>query len=1135
MKHLGRIFWPRRKSDVTLHTPDWFKKIGKNMPASPCRLKTTLLEMFMKIIRWSILSLILMSIAPTFGAEVFLPRYPALSPDGQTVVFCFQGDLWSVSSEGGQARRLTAHEAYDAYPVFSPDGGQLAFASNRYGDEDIFLMPIQGGAPTRLTYASSTDRPGAYSPDGQTIYFASRRLFDFPMGAQIQQVPVSGGTPTRLVDIFGDEVATHDGSTFIIAEGRVKQSRLYYRGSYQRELYSWTEGSDPQTLTENRGYDRNPMVAPDGRIFWIGDQNESKLPNIYTMNADGSGKKAVTNFTEDGVRSASLGAGGKTIVIERGTSLYLVDAAGGEPKLLNILVADDAIENPVIIQNKTANATELAISSDGEEYAMIIEGEIVLVSRELGGRATVAVPGPWREMNISFRPGSADTLLFVTDRWGENEVCLLVSDDPDQSNLRLARNHKIERLIPDSLPTTTPLWSPKGDRIAFTTGNANLHIMDADGDSNTLLFEHWLLSDYAWSPDGRWIAISAYNGDFNSDILIMPSEGGEAINITNHPDYDDNPVWSADGSMLAWNTNRHSASPADLDFDVYFMYLTRELDERTSEEWKIWEKTRDKKPAKEEPEEDEDMEDDLAELQEKDEEPELVVAIDFEDIHLRSRRLTRLSGNEKPQGIDPKGDRIYFTATIDGDTDLFSVDRFGKERENITKGGTSPRNIALDTEGKNFTFLKGGQPSRVGSGGGEVKATDFSARLTIDRPAVRLQVLDEGWRTLRDRFYDAAMHGLDWPALREKYGSWVQKVGHDRDFGDVVNFMLGEVNASHMGYYPNWDSPGDYGTDGYLGLEFARDENSTDGLKIAKVLAHGPCDKVTSRLLPGDVLKTVDGRGVSSSANLFAALETRSGLPTWLTVQRDGDELEFQVVPSAYRSIWRLNYTAMEKARRAKTEESSGGRVGYVHIQGMGYANVQRFEQNLFAAADGKEALVIDVRNNGGGWTTDLLLTILTQPVHAYTVPRGGEIGYPQAERQPFFRWSKPIVVICNEGSYSNAEIFSHAIKTIGRGPVVGMETGGNVISTDGFGNRYHGYIRLPFRGWYVWGDEKHPERNHKNQEGVHELEGFIPDYVVDLTPADQLHGRDPQLDKAVELAIEAADVEKEKPQRNER
>ena len=190
------------------------------------------------------------------ATEVFMPRYPAISPDGQTVVFSFQGDLWSVAASGGHAMRLTAHEAYDAHPVFSPDGKKLAFASNRYGDNDVYLMSVTGGVPTRLTYSSATEIPSAFSPDSKTVYLAARRLFDYPMGNQILSVPVTGGTPERLVDIFGDEVATSDGKTFIIAEGRVKPQRLRYRGTYQREIYSWKKGSDPVRLTNNRGYDK---------------------------------------------------------------------------------------------------------------------------------------------------------------------------------------------------------------------------------------------------------------------------------------------------------------------------------------------------------------------------------------------------------------------------------------------------------------------------------------------------------------------------------------------------------------------------------------------------------------------------------------------------------------------------------------------------------------------------------------------------------------------------------------------------------------------------------------------------------------------------------------------------------------
>jgi len=1073
---------------------------------------------------------------PVSAGEVFLPREPAISPDGEIVVFSFQGDLWSVTADGGRAIRLTVHEGYDSHALFSPDGRSLAYSSNRYGQNDIYLMPVEGGAPRRLTFAASGERPGAFSPDGQTLYFASRRLFEFPMGAQIHEIPVTGGTPRRVVDIFGDEVATQDGETFIIAEGRVKPQRMRYRGSYQREIYSWTRGQDPVRLTDNRGYDMEPMVAPDGTIYWIGDDNATKTANIFAMNADGADRRPVTDFVEDGVRAASLSRDGSRLVIERETALYVVDTAGGEPRRLSIQVAADAIDNPVVIQNKSGEATELAVSSDGEEFAVAISGELFLLNKELGGRAVSVIPGPYRERHASFRPGSADTLLLVTDRDGEDTICLLVSADPEEENLRLARHHKLEPLTEGNTPATRPVWSPQGDRILYTSGNADLRIMNADGSEDRELFAHWGLEGYSWSPDGRWIAVSRYDANFNSDILILPAAGGEAVNITRHPDYDENPVWSADGAMLAWNTNRHSASPNTSEYDVYYVYLQRADDERTREEWEILAKTRDKKPEPKATSEDPEHEDEefpFGEDEKSGAAPVPEVLIDFEDIHLRARRLTSLPGQEVALAIDPNGDRLYFRARIDGKTDLFSVDRFGEDRQEVTTGDTSPQAVALDAEGKTITLLKKGKPSWVGAEGGELKSLEFSARLVVDRPAVRLQLLDEGWRMLRDRFYDADMHGVDWPALRKKYGAWAQQVAHDVDFAAVVNFMLGELNASHMGYYPRFPAPGNYGTNGYLGLEFAADRTA-EGLMVAGVLDYGPCDKVRSTVLPGDLLVSVDGQPVSGETNLFAALENRADLPTWLTVVRDGAEVEFEVVPVNFRTLWGLNYTRMEKRNRARADELSADRVGYVHIQGMGYRNVERFEQNLFAAADGKEALVIDVRNNGGGWTTDLLLTILTQPEHAYTIARNGEIGYPQTERQPFYRWSKPIAVICNQGSYSNAEIFSHAIKTIGRGPVVGMETGGNVISTDGFGNRYQGYIRLPFRGWYVWGDERRPERNHKNQEGVHDLPGFIPDHVVDLTPADRLHGRDPQLEKAVELMVEAADEARRGPQRED-
>ncbi len=803
------------------------------------------------------------------------------------------------------------------------------------------------------------------------------------------------------------------------------------------------------------------------------------------------------------------------MVIERGTRLYVMDMdENPEPMPLEIQVAADMIENPVQIKNQTGGADELAVSSDGEEYAMIVDGEIVLVNRELGGRATVAVPGPSREEGIEFRPGSADTLSFVTDRFGRKTLCLLVSDDPDEKNLRLAREHKIIELGKGKVPTHSASWSPDGDRIAYIKGNADLHVMDPDGSDDITLFEHWSQPAYSWSPDGNWIAFHREDNNFNTDIWIMPSDGGEAVNISQHPDDDLMPHWSENGQMLIWSTERHENQ-----FDIYSVYLKREDDERTREEWEIWEKTRDKVKKEEKKDEESDEEGDDAE-----EEEEFTIEIDFDEIHLRARRMTSLPDAEYAVAIHPKGDKVFFTASVEGDRDLYAVNRFGEEMEALTSGGTNPQYITFSAENETFYFLQRGRPQSMGMGGGSSEGTDFKARITYDKPATRLQILDEGWRILNDNFYDPEMHGVDWEAKHEKYSQWARNVGHDRDFADVVNLMLGELNASHMGYYPDWDTRRSSGPDGYLGVHLDR-EYEGRGLRIESVIAHGPADKVKTRLLPGDILLEVNGMEVGADMNLYAALEERADLPTEIRFERDGEVHEYELVPAAYRELFSLLYREMERKNRDYVEEVSGGDVGYLHIRGMSLPEVERFEMNLYAAADDKDALIIDVRDNGGGWTTDMLMTILTQPVHAYTVPRNGGIGYPQP-RYPLYRWEKPIAVICNEGSYSNAEIFSHATKTINRGPLVGKTTGGNVISTGGWQTLDGGWIRLPFRGWYVWGDETDPQRNNLNEEG----NGAVPDYPVDFTPADRMYDRDPQLDKAIELMDQAAQEWRDRP-----
>lgn len=1053
----------------------------------------------MRVLRPILLTtLTLLLIASTYAATPFMPRTPAISPDGNTIVFGFQGDLWSVDAAGGRAVRLTANPAWDGAPLFSPDGKWIAFASDRYGDKDLFLIPADGGTPTRLTYASTNDFPAAFSPDGSQVYFIARRLAQFPMNPRLWVVPVGGGTPMPTSDLFVDEADIALDGTMILGIGRYKFGRLHYRGTYQRDIYAQKPGADPIALTTHPGYDIRPQVGGDSRAYWLSDADETMTRNVWSSQLDGSDLRQETHFEGMDIRSFTIADGGNRMILEAGTDIYLFNP-DSEPKKMKIEVADDLLENPVVYVDKSSGANELELSGDGEELAMVVDGDVIVVNQELGGRARVVLDGPSREQQIAFRPGDEETeLLAVTDASGEQRI-VKISAEKDAS-LKDSKTLKIEDMTDGSQPSRKPIWSPDGERFLYTLGNGDLHVMDENGKHDKLLLARWRQQwhplDYTWSPDGKWVALSAEDEDYNSDIWILPSDGsGSPVNITKHPNYDLNPVWSADGRSLAWSSDRSNRQ-----FDVYAVYLRKEDDERTKEEWEIWEKTRDKKS------DDEEKED-------KDKAPE--VKIDFDEIYLRARRMTSLPGEEFAVAIHPQGDKYFFTTTINGDNDLYSVNRFGKELTEITSGNTRPGAIFL-VDGT-FHFLKSGVPATVSMDGGSIETTDFEARLTLDKQGRRLQAFDEGWRMMRDFFYDPKMHGVDWMAVKAKYEPWVKQVRHDEDFADLVNLMLGELNASHMGYYAGWSRSSD--TDGWLGLEFDPSYIG-EGLKVARVLENSPSDKVASKLMPGDILLKVNGLEVSNTQNYWRTLEKRQNMPTEVVFKRGKKEITVETTPVGWRAIYGGVPAEYEKNLRKEVEEATDGKVGYVYIRGMSWAEVERFEMNLYAAAHGKDALIIDVRDNGGGWTTDFMMNILTQPEHAFTVGRDGKPGYPQSERQIFYRWLKPISVLCDESSYSNAEIFSHAIKTTGRGPVIGNTTGGNVISTGGWFTQIpDAWIRMPQRGWYVWGDKEHPERNGLNEEG----NGAVPDYLIVRTPADVLNGRDPQLDKAIELMKQAA------------
>ena len=1047
-------------------------------------------------------------------------RFPAISPDGATVAFSFQGDIWAVPTQGGAARRLTVHEAYEAWPRFSPDGSRIAFVSDRFGNDDIWVMDARHGTPRRLTYHSADDLLGGWTPDGRLLFETRRAWVQVEREREIWAVSVDGGTPDRLLDAVGyTPVMSPDGRFIVFAHGSNGEFRKGYRGAAAKNLwlYDTRDGSYRQ-LTDFDGNDMRPAFSGPRTLYFISERDGTY--NLYrtTLGEDGApvGEPVqLTRFVDDGVRTFDVNAAG-TVVLERQTDLYVMPA-GGAPRRLSIEVPLDERFDPVERRSFTDSAAEFAVSPDGRYVAFVVRGEIFLMRNDPNKNRTVRLTRhPYRDRDVAW--ADEHTLLFASDRDGQYELYLLRSADPDEPDLFFSLRHEAVRLTDTPAEEREPVVSPDGGKVAFRRGRGQLVVArlqdGALGDEQVLL-DGWATPEgVAWSPDARWLAYALDDLEFNTEIYIRAADGsGEPVNVTQHPKADTSPVWSGDGSKLGFLSLRNNG-----DADVWFVWLRRADWEKTRADWELQEEL----PA--------DGGDGGAGKQADGggKTAPAPVQIDFERIYDRLVQVTSLPGNESDLAISPDGKTFYFVTnrplrqSYEADQDLYSIRWDGTEMKALTRGGQAPTAVRLGPEGKRLYLLqRRGRLARVGTADGKLENLPFSARMQIDYRAEARQVFDEAWRVLDAGFYDPNFHGHDWRALGNKYRAWALRASTRRDFRDVFNMMLGELNASHLGMSVPDRAETQSEQTGLLGVEV---DPVPEGVRVQRVIPDSPAARSDSRLQPDEVIVAVDGEVVAAADNFFALLADRADQRVVLRV-RDSGGAEREVVIRPAASLRRQLYEEWVRDRRELTERYSGGRLGYIHVQGMNWPSFERFERELVASGQDKEGLVVDVRFNGGGWTTDYLMAVLTVRQHSYTIPRGAAADlardheefrdfYPFGERLPLAAWTKPAAALCNANSFSNAEIFAHAFKTLGRGPLVGEPTFGAVISTGGAGLIDGSFVRLPFRGWFV----RATDRNMENGPAV-------PDVIVPARPDDRAGGEDEQLRAAVRALLAQIDA----------
>ena len=1067
------------------------------------------------------------------GGELKMPRQPAVSPDGSQLVFGYEGDVWIVPSAGGLASRITASPSRESRAMFAPDGVTLVFESDRNGNADLFTTSLEGGEPRRLTWHSAADRLTGFTGDGAEATFLSRRQTrEGRSYGKLYRVPLAGGAERPVSELGAtDAVLSADGRRMAFVRGGESWWRKDYRGAANLDVWTVELASGvPVQATTYDGNDLSPLWHPEGVGFYF-LREQQRAHNIWWKPLVGEPVQ-VTNLASPGVRFPSLNVRGTHLAFEADDGAWILEldplrpaTAKTPPRRVALRgFADPAAKS--FEETVAGDVAEFDVSRDEKTIAFVAGGEIWATEKKAKDprrtrRLTDTAAG---ERSICFTP-NGEGVLFVSDVSGEDQIWRVTADDGDEKRLVRARRFKVEKLTETPGEKSDLALSPDQSTLAYVRGLGDLVLADPA----TLADKKILLTGFAaprfdWSGDSQRIAVARDDDDFNTDVWIYDVAGAvPPYNVSRHPDEDVAPSWDPKGRFLAFA----SRDGLYQDFEVSVVWLRKADFEKSSLDWEDEEEAKKEKgksgaasraesgPSSR-PESREGAGSDSApttrpesapaskpadaggaKAEDKKVEP---VVIDFADLHRRRRRPTSGLGSRTSPVVSPDGKSIAYLQT-GPEFGLYVTDVEGKKRERVLPTMVS----GFRWSGDEVLCISGGQLTSISKSGGKT-AYPFSGVRTRRPFEERRLVFVEAWRKMRDHFYDAKLHGADWAAARARFEPLAAAASTPADLEVAVTLLLGELNGSHLGFRTTGGYvPPNPSATAQLGVLW--DESfAGPGLKVAEIVPGTPASKEKSRLEPGDVLLAIDDVELAAAPNPWGLFDRLSGREVRLKVRRGEAERETIITPvgSIANPLYDYDVSRRQEFVHARTD----GKVGYVHIEGMDTPELVRFEREIFAEGFDKSCLIIDVRGNGGGWTADMLFTMLTQPDHATTVPRGGGRGYPQ-DRRVFAAWNKPIVVLCDEFSYSNAEIFSWGIKTLKRGPVVGKRTYGAVISTGAFRLLDGSSLRNPFRGWFTKDTNVNMENN-----------GCPPDVAVENLPHDLAVGKDAQLEAAVAEAL---------------
>ena len=1040
-------------------------------------------------------------------------RFPAISPDGKTVAFSYKGDIWTVPANGGQARQITTNPAYDAYPVWSPDSRQIAFASSREGSMDIYVVGRDGGTPRRVTTDSGDEYPMAWRNDSTIMLKASimpkATSIMFANFSQVYEVSDKGGRMRLFSDIPMEDISVGNDGALLYHDNKGYEDpfRKHHQSPICRDIWLY-KGGNYTKLTNFAGEDRTPVWGGDNNTYYYLSEEDGTF-NVYKRRIGETAKTQLSHYKGNPVRFLTRSTDG-TLCYAYDGAIYTLKE-GSQPVRLNLsMVADDGSDK-LRRQVLRSGATEFAVSPSGKEIAFVVHGDVYVTSTDYTTTKRIT-DTPEQERNVNFSPDGR-SLVYASERGGLWQIYQTSIVNKDEKQFTYATQLKEEQLVKSSLVDMQPAYSPDGKSVAYIEDRGALKAVDVKTKAVRQLMDgkfQYSYSDgdlwFQWSPDSKWLLSNyiGHGGWNNSDIALVPADGSQKItNLTNSGYNDNNGRWVLGGKAMLFMSDRagyRSHGSWGAEDDAYIMFFDLDAYERFrmgKEERALYDEAHKKEKADATKKKKTLIK--LGKKKKDDKKKDEAKTLKFDLANCRDRviRLTVNSSHMADAILSPGGDTLYYQAKFEGGYDLWKHDLVENKTEIVMKN--VGYGLEADKDFKNLYVYNNGI-KQIDLAKNSQKGIDFEANFNYRPYEERAYIFNHVWQQVKDKFYDPKLHGVDWEGYKKTYAKFLPYINNNFDFRDMLSEMLGELNGSHTGarYYPE----GATLKTAALGLFFDNDYEG-DGLKVEEVINRGPFAVRNTGVKKGCIIEAIDGQKIAKGSDYTSLLDGKAGKMTRVSVFDPSRKKRFDVVVRAIsRSAQAdLLYRRWVDRNREMVDSLSNGTIGYVHVKAMDSESFRTvFSQLLSDSMRQKKAVIVDERHNGGGWLHDDLCTLLSGKQYAKFIAHGKYIGY-----DPWNKWVKPSCVMICEDDYSNGHGFPAVYKTLGIGKLVGAPVAGTMTAV---------WWESMMNGM-IFGI---PQVGNQAMDGTFfENKELKPDIEVYNTPADYETGNDEQLKAAVE------------------